>query len=54
VTIGTDWRFLSFDGDTKQVVVDPTTHLVSDLPRLLGIFRYIIDSSLAAIEQRAA
>ena len=49
VTIGTDWRFLSFDGDLKQVVLDPTTYLISQLPRLLGIFRYILDVSLAAI-----
>jgi hypothetical protein len=54
VTTGTDWRFLSFDGHTKQVVVDPTTHLISQLPELLGIFRYIIDGSLAALEQAGA
>jgi hypothetical protein len=54
VTIGTDWRFLSFDGDLKQVVLDPTTYLINQLPRLLGIFRYILDVSLAAIEQQSA
>jgi hypothetical protein len=52
VTTGTDWRFLSFDGDAKQVVLDRTTYLISQLPRLLGIFQYIIDGSLAALEQR--
>ena len=52
VTIGTDWRFLSFDGETKQVVLDPTTYLISHLPRILGIFRAIIDVSLAALDQQ--
>jgi hypothetical protein len=54
VTTGMDWRFLAFDGDTKQVVVDPTTRLIIQLPELLGIFRYIVDASLAALEQHSA
>jgi hypothetical protein len=52
VTIGTDWRFLSLDGDTKMVVLDPTTYFINDLPRLLGVFRTILDASLAALEQQ--
>jgi hypothetical protein len=51
VTIGTDWRFLSFEGETKQVVLDPSTYFINDLTRLLGVFRYILDVSLAALER---
>jgi hypothetical protein len=52
VTTGTDWKFLRLDGGDKQVVVDREIYLVIEVPRLLGVFRYIVDVSLAALEAR--
>jgi len=52
VTVGTEWHFLYLDGEAKQVGLDREAHLITDLPRLLGIFRHIIDVSLAALEER--
>ena len=51
VTSGTDWRFMRLDGEKKQVLREPLTYFINELPRLLGIFRYILDLSLAALEQ---
>ena len=52
VTIGTDWRFLSFDGSDKLVVVDRDIYLINELPRLLGVLCHIVDVSLAALGGR--
>ena len=52
VTTGTDWRFLRLDGVDKQIVVDRVLYLVTEVPRLLGVFRRIVDVSLAALEAR--
>jgi hypothetical protein len=49
---GTDWRFLRLDGVDKQVVVDRVLYVVTEVPRLLGVFRRIVDVSLAALEAR--
>jgi hypothetical protein len=54
VTSGTDWRFMLLDGEKKQILRDPPTYFINELPRLLGIFRYILDVSLAALEQARA
>jgi hypothetical protein len=52
VTIGMEWKFLFFDGKDKQVVVDRDVYLINELARLLGVFRRIVDVSLAALEGR--
>src|SRR5262249_52788065 len=52
VTNGWDWKFLCFDGHEKKVVVDRNIHSIFELPPLLGVLRYIIDVSLAALEGR--
>jgi hypothetical protein len=52
VTTGGDWKFLYFDGNEKRVVVDRNIYYITELPRLLGVFRRIVDVSLAAIEGR--
>jgi len=52
VTIGMEWKFLFFDGKDKQVVVDRDVYLINELSRLLGVFRRIVDVSLAALEGR--
>jgi hypothetical protein len=54
VTIGTEWHFLYLDGEAKQVGLDREAHLITDLPRLLGILRHIIDASLPSLEEQAA
>ena len=52
VTNGWDWKFLRFDGDEKQVVVDRGIYFINELPPLLGVLRRIVDVSLAALEGR--
>jgi hypothetical protein len=52
VTTGGDWKFLYFEGAEKKVVMDRDIYYITELPRLLGVFRRIVDVSLAAIEGR--
>ncbi|MFO0760116.1 MAG: hypothetical protein U0359_26780 [Byssovorax sp.] len=52
VTTGGDWKFLYVDGDDKRIVVDRSTYYITELSRLLGVFRRIVDTSLAALEGR--
>jgi hypothetical protein len=52
VTTGTDWKFLYFDRDAAEIVVDRSIYFLNDLPCLLGVFRGIIDVSLAAHDMR--
>jgi hypothetical protein len=52
VTNGFEWRFLSFDGSEKRVSLDRNVYLVNELSQLLGVFRHVVEVSLAAIEAR--
>jgi hypothetical protein len=52
VTTGSDWKFLCLDGGDKQVVVDRELYFIIEVPRLLGVFRRMVDLSLAALEAR--
>jgi hypothetical protein len=36
-----DWKFLKLEGN--QVYVDAETYYLSDLPKIIGIFHYIIE-----------
>ncbi len=50
VTTGTDWRFLSFHGETKRVVLDSDLYFIVEPARLLGVLCYMVDTCLAALE----
>jgi hypothetical protein len=52
VTVGTEWKFLYIDGESKLVVVDRNSYSIFELPPLLGVLRRIVDVSLAALEGR--
>lgn len=41
VTNAYDWVFMKLDGDT--VFIDKERYFLNDLPKILGIFQYIID-----------
>jgi hypothetical protein len=49
VTTGFDWHFIRFEGAEKVAYVDTEIYLLSDLARLLGVFRHIVDATLAAL-----
>jgi hypothetical protein len=49
VTTGTDWKLLYFDASGKRVHVDRETYFVAELPRLLGVLRNVIETTLAAL-----
>jgi hypothetical protein len=49
VTTGTDWKLLYFDASRKHIHVDRETYFVAELPRLLGVLRNVVETTLAAL-----
>ena len=49
VTTGRDWQFLCLHGPSKQVQADLTMYYIVELPKLLGVFCHIVDTTLAAL-----
>ena len=41
VTTGTEWLFLQLKGN--HVITDPNILYFSDLPKILGVFQYMIN-----------
>ena len=54
VTVGTEWRFLCFHGDSRKVDVDDDLYFISEPAKLLGVLCHIVDVSLAALAERGA
>jgi hypothetical protein len=49
VTIGTEWRFMCFHGDSRKVAVDDDIYFIIEPAKLLGVLCHIVDVSLAAL-----
>ncbi len=49
VTTGSEWKLVSFEAEWKLVQVDRDSYFETELPRLLGAPRYIVETTLAAL-----
>jgi hypothetical protein len=53
-TTGREWQFLCLTGRDRRVQQDMDIYYIVELPKLLGVFCHIVDTTLLALEAAVA